>query len=151
MNEAKRLRERAWGRYGRKPFDVPVTGEVSGVSAKRAGITVYGSSLQVEGVTLPAILCDVRMTSVGIRGFVRVCQKYAISIRPAGSGEIAVVPDRETVEGDCERTARNAWECIGNADALEYLAGHPSVVRWSLLDRTANAVDCRAAGAGKPK
>lgn len=115
---------------GVRDFAPPIVG----VKGSRAPLS-YGGGL-VNTQEKPAIIVWIRMTRVGYKGFDRVC-------RSRGIGTVAVNADGLAVA--------YCYECIGNVEDLEYLAGHPSVVKWEYIYKTANATDCRASGAGKPK
>lgn len=118
------------------------------VTAGRVGLTMGAAELVGK---YPVVICTVRMTNKGVRGFVRCCQQRSISIRECVPGAIAYVPTQATLLEDVMRNGSGDFECIGSLEALEYLTGHPSVVGWQFLEKTANAVDCRASGAGKAK
>lgn len=128
---------------------VPVTGVQQGVRCEKVGFMI-GEAERLG--SLPVILCQVRMTSKGIRGFVRVCERLNVQVRPAGAGDVDVsLPTVENVTGACAAFGSEVFECVGKLADLEYLAGHPSVTDWGYVDRTAKRVGFTCAGAGPEK
>ncbi len=118
------------------------TPAILGVKGTRAKVMLGEATLVGE---LPAIVVTVRMTAKGISGFVHCCQMYGIHIRECRPGAVAYVPDRDAIRQGARDGIRQ-WEAIGECEALEALAGHPSVVEWDYLYTTANAIEVRGSG-----